>query len=112
MSSQAYRLQVLIYDSSMNYSRWSTLSFTVAADDSVTGTLEYTNPITQLTGKRIPGPGSQDSYELEGGGAGDSMKVSVRLSSYPAFGSQFPVTGVASISEQGPYYIIGKLSQS
>ena len=112
MSSQAYSLQVLIYDSTLSFSRWSTLSFTVTADDSVTGTLEYTNPITKLTGKRIPGPGSQDSYELEGGGAGDSMKVSIRLSSYPAFGSQFPVTGVASINEQGPYYIIGKLSKS
>lgn len=108
MSSQAYNLQVLIYDSTLNFSRWSTLSFTVAADDSVTGSLEYTNPITQLTGRRITGP--QDSYELEGGGAGDSMKVSIRLSSYPAFGSQFPVAGVASINEQGPYYIIGKRS--
>ena len=108
MSGQAYNLQVLIYDSTLNYSRWSTMSFTVAADDSVTGTLEYTNPITQLTGKRVAG--SQDSYELDGGGAGDSMKVSIRLSSYPAFGSQFPVAGVASINEQGPYYIIGKRS--
>ena len=107
MSGEAYNLQVLIYDSTLNFSRWSTLSFTVAADDSLTGSLEYTNPITQLTGRRIPGP--QDSYELEGGG-GASMKVSIRLSSYPAFGSQFPVAGVASINEQGPYYIIGKTS--
>ena len=110
MSSQAYNLQVLVYDPTLNFSRWSTLSFTVAADDSVTGTLEYTNPVTQLTGKRIPGAGSQDSYELEGGGAGDSMTVSIRLSSYPAFGAQLPVAGVASINEQAPYYIIGKLS--
>lgn len=104
MSSQAYSLQVLIYDSTLNFSRWSTLSFTVAADDSVTGVLEYTNPITQLTGRRIPGTDSQDRYELDGGG------VSIRLSSYPAFGSQFPVAGVASINEQGPYYILGRQS--
>lgn len=108
MSSQAYNLQVLVYDPTLNFSRWSTLSLTVAPDNSVTGTLEYTNPVTPLTGKRIPGP--QDSYELEGGGAGDSMTVSIRLSSYPAFGAQLPVAGVASINEQGPYYIIGKLS--
>ena len=108
MSSESYNLQILVYDSTLNFSRWSTLSLTVAPDNSVTGTLEYTNPITQVTGRRIPGP--QDSYELEGGGAGDSMKVSIRISSYPAFGSQLPVAGVASINEQGPYYIIGKRS--
>jgi hypothetical protein len=109
MSSQAYNLQVLIYDPTLNFSRWSTLSLMVAADNTVTGTLEYTNPMTQLTGRRIPG--TQDDYELEGGGAEDSMKVSIRMSSYPAFGSQLPVAGVATINEQGPYYIIGKLSQ-
>jgi hypothetical protein len=110
MSSQSYSLQVLIYDSTLNYSRWSTLSLTIAPDNSVTGTLEYTNPITKLTGMRIPGADSQDSYELVGGSDGDSMAVSIRLSSYPAFGAQFPIAGVASINQQGPYYIIGKLA--
>ena len=103
MSSQTYNFQVLVYDSTLNFSRWATLSFTVAADDSVTGSFEYNGPVTQLTGKRIP-VGAQDNYELDGVG------VSIRLSSYPAFGSQLPVAGVASILEAMPYYIIGKLS--
>jgi len=63
--------------------------------------------MTELVGKRIPGTdGSQDSYELDGGG------VSIRISSFPSFGSEFPVAGVASISESGPYFLIGKQSQS
>lgn len=107
MSSQIYNLQILVYDSTLNYSRWATLSFTVASDDSVTGSFEYFGPITSLIGKRIPGThGSQDQYELDGGG------VSIRISSYPAFGPQFPVAGVASISESGPYFMIGKQSSS
>jgi len=103
MSSQAYSLQVLIYDATLSFSRWSALSFSVAADDSVTGTLEYTNPYTQLTGKRIPGQG-KDDYELDGKG------VSIRLSAYPDFGAQYPVAGVGSINAPGPFYIIGKRS--
>ncbi len=107
MSSQTYNLQVLVYDATLNYSRWASLSFTVAPDNSVTGTFEYSGPTTELVGKRILGTdGSQDSYELDGGG------VSIRISSYPSFGSEFPVAGVASINESGPYFLIGKQSQS
>ena len=105
MSSHIYNLQVLVYDATLNYSRWATLSFTVAPDNSVTGSLDYSGPITNLVGKKIPGTdGSQDQYELDGGG------VSIRFSSYPAFGPQFPVAGVASISESGPYFMIGRQS--
>jgi hypothetical protein len=105
MSTQIYNLQVLVYDATLNYSRWATLSFTVAPDNSVTGSFEYSGPTTQLIGKRVPGSdGAQDSYELDGGG------VSIRLSAYPAFGAEFPVAGVASINEAGPYFIIGKQS--
>ena len=103
MSSQIYNLKVLVYDATLNYSRWATLSFTVAPDNSVTGSFEYSGPTTELIGKKIPGTGgSKDDYELDGGG------VSLRFSSYPAFGSEFPVAGVASISESGPYFVIGK----
>ncbi len=107
MSTQTYNLQVLVYDATLNYSRWATLSFTLAPDNSVTGSFEYSGPTTELVGKRIPGTdGAQDSYELDGRG------VSIRFSSYPAFGSEFPVAGVASISESGPYFLIGKQSSS
>ena len=103
MSSETHNLQILVYDSTLNYSRWATLSFTVAGDNSLTGQFEYSGPTTVLAGKKIPGTdGSQDSYELDGGG------VSIRLSSYPTFGSEFPVAGIASINESGPYFLIGK----
>jgi|SRR5882672_11336329 len=107
MSSQTYNLQILVYDATLNYSRWATLAFTVAPDNSVTGSLEYSSATTELVGKRIPGTdASSDSYALDGGG------VSIRISSYPAFGSQFPVAGVASINASGPYFMIGKPSSS
>jgi hypothetical protein len=107
MSSQTYNLQILVYDATLNYSRWATLSFTVAPDNSASGSFEYSGPTTQLVGKKIPGAGgSQDSYELDGGG------VSLRFSSYPAFGSEFPVAGVGSINEAGPYFLIGKQASS
>jgi hypothetical protein len=103
VNSSAYTLQVLVYDATLNYNRWASLSFTVAPDDSVSGTFEYTNPVTELTGRRIPGPdGSQQSYELDGAG------VSLRFSMYPAFGAQCPVAGVGSINESMPYFFIGK----
>ena len=105
MSTQT-NLQVLVYDATLNYSRWATLSFTVAPDNSVTGSFEYSGPTTQLSGRMIPGIDSQDSYQLDGGG------VSIRISSYPSFGSEFPVAGVASINESAPYFIIGKQSSS
>jgi hypothetical protein len=104
MSTPTHNLQVLVYDATLNYSRWATLSFTVAPDNSVTGSFEYSGPTTELAGKRILG--TQDSYELDGGG------VSIRISSYPAFGSEFPVAGVASINESGPYFMIGRQSSS
>jgi hypothetical protein len=105
MGSEAYNLQVLIYDATLNFSRWSTLSFTVEENNSITGTLEYTGPPTQLTGQRIPGEGgSKVDYELDGAG------VSIRLSAYPDFGTQYPVAGVGSIDAPGPFYIIGKRS--
>jgi len=106
MSSQPYNLQVLVYDATLNYSRWASLSFTVAPDNSVTGSFEYSGPTTQLVGERVPGGDGPDSYLLDGGG------VSLRFSSYPAFGSEFPIAGVASINESGPYFLIGKQSQS
>jgi hypothetical protein len=107
MTNQSYDLQVLVYDATLNYSRWATLSLTIAPDNGVTGSFEYAGPTTELIGKRIPGTGgSQDSYELDGGG------VSLRFSSYAAFGSEFPVAGVASINESGPYFLIGKQSAS
>jgi hypothetical protein len=103
MSSQTYKLQLLIYDATLNASSWAKLSFSVAADDTVTGSFVYIGPPMEVTGRRIPGPaGSQDNYELDG------EEVSMRLSSYPAY-AQFPVAGVASINEQGPFYIMGKL---
>ena len=103
MSNETYNLQVLVYDATLNYSRWATLAFTVASDNSVTGSFEYSGPTTSLVGKKIAGAdGSKDDYELDGGG------VSIRFSSYPSFGSEFPVAGVASISESGPYFLIGK----
>lgn len=105
MSSQMYDLKILVYDATLNYSRWATLAFTVAPDDSVTGTFDYSGPTTSLNGKRISGTaGSQDQYELDGGG------ISIRLASYSDFGLEFPVAGVASINEAGPYFLIGKLS--
>jgi hypothetical protein len=107
MTNQTYNLQVLVYDATLNYSRWATLSFTIAPDNSLTGSFEWSGPNVDLSGKRLPGAsGSQDSYELDGGG------VSIRLSAYPAFGSEFPVAGVASINEAGPYFIIGKQSST
>ena len=107
MSTQTYNLQFLVYDATLNYSRWATLSFTVAPDNGVKGSFEYSGPTTDLTGQRIPGTdGSKDDYELDGGG------VSIRFSSYTGFGSEFPVAGVASINESGPYFMIGKQSSS
>ena len=107
MSNQNYKLQVLVYDATLNYSRWATLSLTVAPDNNVTGIFEYSGPDTNLTGTRIPGTGgSQDTYALDGGG------VKIRISSYPEFGAEFPIAGVASINESGPYFMIGKQSSS
>ena len=107
MSSETYNLQILVYDATLNYSRWATLSFTVAPDNSITGSFEYSGPTTVLSGKRIPGSdGTEDAYLLDGGG------VSIRISSYPDFGGEFPVAGVASINESGPYFLIGKQSQT
>ena len=107
MGSQTYNLQVLVYDATLNYSRWATLSFVVAPDNSVAGTFDYSGPTTNLVGKKIAGTdGSKDDYELDGGG------VSIRFSSYPVFGSEFPVAGVARILESGPYFLIGKQSSS
>ena len=75
MSSQIYNLQVLVYDATLNYSRWATLSFTVAPDNSVIGSFEYSGPTTELVGKKTPGTGSsKDDYELDGRG------VSIRFS--------------------------------
>jgi len=107
MSSETYNLQILVYDATLNYSRWATLSFTVAPDNNLTGSFEYSGPTTVLNGQRIPGAeGTEDTYALDGGG------VSIRISSYPDFGSEFPVAGVASINESGPYFLIGKQSSS
>jgi hypothetical protein len=103
MSSESYNLQILVYDATLSYSRWATLSFTVAPDNSLKGTFEYTGPTTTLSGKRIPGAnGAEDTYALDGQG------VSIRISSYSDFGAEFPVAGVASILESGPYFLIGK----
>jgi len=105
MSDTAYKLQVLVYEANLNSSTWATLSFTVAADDSIKGSFEYLGPAIELTGSRSPGSaGAQDNYQLDG------EEVSIRLSSYPAFGAQFPVAGVAVINEAGPFYMIGKKS--
>lgn len=105
MADQTYNLQVLVYDATLNYSRWATLSFTVAPDNSLTGSFDYAGPTAKLTGKKIPGNGgAEDSYAMDGGG------FSIRISSYPDFGSEFPVAGVASINEGGPYFLIGKSS--
>ena len=103
MSSETHNLLILVYDTTLNYSRWATLSFTVAPDNSLTGSFEYSGPTTMLSGKKSPGSdGAEDTYALDGGG------VSIRISSYPDFGSEFPVAGVASINESGPYFLIGK----
>ena len=106
MSTQTYNLQLLVYDATLNYSRWATLSFTVAPDNSIAGNFEYSGPTTQLVGERVPGGDLPDNYLLDGGG------VSIRFSSYPTFGSEFPIAGVASINESGPYFLIGKQSSS
>lgn len=54
-------------------------------------------------GNRNPGPeGSQENCVLEGG------RVYMRLSYYPAFRAPFPVSGVASVNEAGPYFLMGK----
>ena len=50
MGSQTYNLQVLVYDATLNYSRWATLSFVVAPDNGVTGTFDYSGPTTNLVG--------------------------------------------------------------
>src|SRR3989442_10959568 len=83
MSVETYNLQILVYDATLNYSRWATLSFTVAPDNSVTGNFEYSGPTTKLVGERVPGGDGPDQFLLDGGG------VSLRFSSYPAFGSEF-----------------------
>ena len=44
MSTQTYNLQILVYDSTLNYSRWATLSFTVAGDNSLTGPIRILRP--------------------------------------------------------------------
>jgi hypothetical protein len=103
MSSESYNLQILVYDATLNYSRWATLSFTVAPDNSLEGSFEYTGPTTALSGKKITGAGGiEDTYALDGEG------VSIRISSYPDFGAEFPVAGIASILESAPYFLIGK----
>ena len=105
MSNSTHNLQILVYDPTMNYNKWATLSFTVAADNSLTGSFNYIDAPSELTGKRTPaGDGSRDNYELNG------EDVSILISSYPAFGAQFPIAGVATISGTGPFYIIGKPS--
>jgi hypothetical protein len=55
VSISACKLQVLVHDATLNYNRWVSLSFTVAPDDNGTGGFEYTNPVTELTCRRIPG---------------------------------------------------------
>jgi hypothetical protein len=105
MSNETYNLKILVYDASLNYSRWATLSFMVAPDNSLTGSFEYAGPTTTLSGRKIPGAnGTEDTFALDGGG------VSIRISSYPDFGAEFPVAGVASILESAPYFLIGKQS--
>src|SRR5881275_1281765 len=104
MSSETHNLQILVYDATMNYSRWATLSFTVASDNSATGSFEYSGPTTQLVGEKVPGGDGPDQFLLDGGG------VSLRFSSYQVFWSGFPVAGIASINESGPYFLIGKQS--
>src|SRR2546421_429695 len=105
MSNSTSQLDILVYDATLTFSHWATLSLTLDADNSVSGSFNYIGTITELTGTRNPGPeGSQENYVLDGG------EVSMRLSSYPAFGAQFPVAGVASINEAGPFYLIGKRS--
>ena len=105
MSSSISKLDILVYDATLTFSHWATLSLTVAADNSVTGRFDYLGSITELAGKRNSGAdGSQENYALDGG------EVSMRISSYPTFGAQFPVAGVASINEAGPFYLVGKRS--
>ena len=103
MNIESYNLQILVYDATLNYSRWATLSLTVAPDNSLKGSFEYSGPTMELSGKKIPGAnGAEDTFALDGKG------VSIRISSYPDFGAGFPVAGVASILESGPYFLIGK----
>ncbi|HMG74126.1 MAG TPA: hypothetical protein VK582_11550 [Pyrinomonadaceae bacterium] len=105
MSNSVSALDILVYDATLTFSHWATLSLSVAADNGVSGIFIYLGTTTELTGTKNPGSdGSQENYVLDGG------EVSMRISSYPAFGAQFPVAGVASISEAGPFYLIGKRS--
>ena len=105
MSNSTSQLDILVYDATLTFSHWATLSLTVAPDNSASGNFNYLGTITELTGTQNLGSGgSQESYVLDGG------EVSMRFSSYPSFGAQFPVAGVASINEAGPFYLIGKRS--
>ena len=107
MSNSTPQLDILVYDATLTFSHWATLTLTVAADNSVSGSFNYLGTVTELTGTINPGPeGSQENYALDGG------EISMRLSSYPAFGAQVPVAGVASINESGPYFLIGKQSST
>lgn len=105
MSNSTHNLSLLVYDPTWTYNNRATLSLTVAADGSVSGIYGYIGPPKNLNGTMTPeSDGSQDNYVLIGDG------VSMRISSYQVFGGQYPVAGVATIDEAGPFYIIGKRS--
>lgn len=108
MSNSTHNLNLLVYDPTWTFNNRATLSLTVAADgSSVSGIFGYIGPPKNLNGTLKPAnDGSQDNYELIGDG------VSMRISSYQVFGGQYPVAGVATIDEAGPFFVIGKQSSS
>ena len=105
MSNATHNLNLLVYDPTWTYNNRATLSLTVAADGSVVGIFGYIGSPKNLNGTmKSESDGSQDNYELTGDG------VDMRIASYKVFGGQYPVAGVASIDEAGPFFIIGKPS--
>jgi len=106
MSNSTHNLNLLVYDPTWTFNNRATLSLTVAADgSSVSGIFGYIGPPKNLNGTmNRASDGSQDNYILNGDG------VSMRISAYQNLGGQYPVAGVATIDEAGPFFIIGKPS--
>src|SRR5215470_12488470 len=111
MSTSTYYIQVLIFNSDLTSSRWSQLQFTVAANNTIHGEIQYIGPAVKLTGKLIPGMGGgPDRYEFDQDGIPVGTGITIRLSSYPSFGFQLPIAGVASINRSTPFFVLGSLS--
>src|SRR5262249_22710415 len=111
MSTSGYNTQVLIFNADLTSSTWSQLRFTVATNNIIHGEIQYRGPSVKLSGKLIPGVGgAPDRYEFDQDGVPVGTGITIRLSSYPSFGFQLPIAGVASINRSTPFFVLGSLS--